>query len=90
MCLCCSLVQGPGRCIVRGLNCKVLYDWDTHIGMGLQTERQNRNADEEDGNNANELKPKKRHIKHFILIIKNVHKLFETISLYEKIISDLQ
>ena len=55
MCICPVLVQRPGSGVVRGLDGEVVDDGDPHVRVGLQTEGQDRGADEEDRDNTNSL-----------------------------------
>lgn len=54
------LVQRPSRRVGRRLHCQIPDDWHSHIRMCFQTERQDRDADEEDRDQAHNLHPSSR------------------------------
>lgn len=49
------LVQRPGRRVGRRVDGDVAYDGHPHVGVCFQAERQDRDADEEDGNQSDNL-----------------------------------
>lgn len=56
-------VQKPAITSIRSFHCNVPDDGHPHIGMGLQAERQDRNADEEHRNHANSLEVRRELVK---------------------------
>ena len=49
-------VQGPGSCVMGGLDSEVMDDRDSHVRMGLEVEGEDGGADEEDRDNTDTLK----------------------------------
>ena len=48
-------VQGPGSCVMGGLDSEVMDDRDSHVRMGLEAEGEDGGADEEDRDNTDTL-----------------------------------
>lgn len=82
------LVQKPAGSSVRSSNCHIPDNGHPHIRMGLQAERQDRDADEEHRNHANSLKFKNgivrpRHYKYIFtftaLLVDTVYNLMNVL-----------
>ena len=58
--VCTVFVQGPGRHVVPRPDCDVPDDGDPHVRVSLQTEGQDRDADEEHGDDTDQLGSKGR------------------------------
>lgn len=52
-------VEDPGRGVGCRVDCDVLDDGDSHVGMSLETEGKDRYADEEHGHHSHDLERKK-------------------------------
>ena len=53
--VCAVFIQGPGSQIVASFDCDIPDDWNSHVGVCLQTKRQDGNTNKEDGDDSNNL-----------------------------------
>ena len=53
--VCAVFIQGPGSQIVASFDCDIPDDGNSHVGVCLQTKRQDGNTNEENGDDSNHL-----------------------------------
>ena len=53
--VCAVFIQGPSRQVVSSFDCDIPDDWNSHVGVCLQTKRQDGNTNEENGDDSNHL-----------------------------------